>query len=111
MAKQTKTCSEIMQLAKRCGVADNALFLAACKQYETQQKVISQIRQEIDKTSLTAKKSYISGVENLYANPLVRELPKHADSTTKTLASMLSIIQTFGRADDGEKKLEKFRNG
>ena len=38
----------------------------------------------------------MKGRENVMANPLVKELPKHMDSANKTLGMMLNIIEGMG---------------
>ena len=87
-----------MELAKAYGLEDNAMFISAANQYDLQQKVIQNIRKVIeDEDSLMVTKEYVKSRENVYANPLVKELPKHTDSANKTLGMMLNIIDTLGR--------------
>ena len=98
MAKEKKTFDELMELAKSYGLENNAMFISAANQYDLQQKVIQDIRKVIeDEDSLMVTKEYVKSRENVYANPLVKELPKHTDSANKTLGMMLNIIDTLGR--------------
>ncbi len=95
--KKTQSYEDLVKMAERYGVADNALFLAAANQYAVQLKVIELIQGAIDEANLTTTKTYLAGTENLYANPLVRELPKHSDAANRTLGTMLDIIVKLGR--------------
>ena len=106
MARKTKTYSDLMRLAKTYGVEKNALFVHAAEQYSVQTMVINQIKSELEeKEDLLTSKEYVKGRENVYTHPLVRELPKHADSANKTLATMLEIINKLGKPPDPEGKL------
>lgn len=111
MARDGHTFEELMEVAKRYGLDDNQLFISCAKQYDLQQKVIQSIRDEIENASLTTEKSYIKGNSNMYANPLVRELPKHSDAANKTLGMMLKTIETLGKQQHETKsKLDELIN-
>ena len=100
MVKKEISFNDLIKMAENYGVADNALFVSAARQYEIQTKVIKSIEKILDEADLTVSKSYIKEVENVYANPLVKELPKHSDSANKTLAIMLDIIAKLGRKEE-----------
>lgn len=102
LSGSAKTFSELMALAERYQVENNAMFVSAANQYALQQEVIQSIRDSIHSDSMTVEKTYLSGSPNMYANPLIKELPKHSDSANKTLAMMLDIIVKLGKekADD-----------
>ena len=111
MEKQKTTYDELMELAKRYGVENNALFVASAKQYATQQKVIENIRSALEEEdNLMTTKEYVKGRVNVYANPLVRELPKHSDSANKTLNTMLDIVLKLGRLQETNSRLENLIN-
>ena len=97
MAKTAATFDELLKMAKRYGVDQNALFLAAAKQYDLQQRVINLINEGIDGKDLTTQKAYISGEKNDYAAPLVKELPKHSDAANRTAQVILDIIVKLGQ--------------
>ena len=85
MTKKTTTYSKLLRMAKSYGVDKNALFVQAAEQYDTQMRVIQSIKDALDVgETLTTSKEYIKGRENIYANPLVKELPKHADSANRS---------------------------
>ena len=107
--KNKATYDELMELAVEYGVDKNALFLAAAKQYDLQMKVIDMIRVQIESAdSMTCEKVYRAGEKNLYADPLVKELPRHADSANKTLQTMLDIVSKLGKKKEKESALSQF---
>ena len=109
MPKVKTTFEDLMQMAKRYGLEDNELFISCANQYDLQQKVIANIKAAIEEEdSLTVTKEYVKSRTNVYANPLVRELPKHSDSANKTLGMMLNIIESLGTKQPASKsKLEE----
>ncbi len=102
---------KLMELATEYGVADNALFVAAAAQYQTQQEVISKIKREIrSEKTLTTMKTYVSDKENTYVHPLVKELPKHAESANRTAATIIDIITKIGRPPENKGRLAEFND-
>ena len=95
--KMPTTYEELLRMAKQYGVDQNALFLAAAKQYDLQQKVIEMLKEGIEDGDMTTKKTYISGQANDYAAPLVKELPKHSDAANRTAGIILDIIVKLGQ--------------
>ena len=100
---------QLMEMAKAYGVDQNPLFLAAAAQYQTQQLFISKIKREIaSEKTLTTVKSYVADKENTYVHPLVKELPKHAESANRTAATLLDIITKIGKAPAERGRLAEF---
>ena len=97
MAKKTATFDELLKMAKSYGVDHNALFLAAAKQYDLQQKVIEMLKEGIEDGDLTTQKTYLKGEKNDYAAPLVKELPKHSDAANRTAGIILDIVVKLGQ--------------
>ena len=106
MAKKTATYDELLKMAKSYGVDQNALFLAAAKQYDLQQRVIDMLREGIEEGDLTTQKTYLKGQANDYAAPLVKELPKHSDAANRTAGTILDIIVKLGKPPAEENGLE-----
>lgn len=100
---------ELIKMAEEWNVSQNTLFLAAANQYAVQQQVIALIKSQLDADgSAVSTKEYVKGRENVYANPLIKELPKHSDSANKTLQTMLDIITKLGKKTEKETALSKF---
>ena len=95
--KVPTTYEELLRMAKQYGVDQNALFLAAAKQYDLQQRVIEMLKAGIEDSDLVTSKTYIAGQANDYAAPLVKELPKHSDAANRTAGIILDIIVKLGQ--------------
>lgn len=109
MGKDAQTYTKLMKLAKTYNVDKNALFVAAAEQYDVQIKVIRMIKDQLEYDgSAVSTKEYIKGRENVYANPLIKELPKNVDSANRTLQTMLDIITKLGHKTEKESALDKF---
>jgi hypothetical protein len=106
MAKKGTTFDELLKMAKSYGVDNNALFLAAAKQYDLQQKVIEMLKEGIEDGDLTTQKTYLKGQANDYAAPLVKELPKHSDAANRTAGTILDIIVKLGKPPAEDNGLE-----
>ena len=106
MAKKATTYDELLKMAKSYGVDRNALFLAAAKQYDLQQRVIEMLKEGIEDGDLTTQKTYLKGEKNDYAAPLVKELPKHSDAANRTAQTILDIIVKLGKPPETDNGLE-----
>ena len=106
MAKKGTTFDELLTMARSYGVENNALFLAAAKQYDLQQKVIEMLKEGIEDGDLTTQKTYLKGEKNDYAAPLVKELPKHSDAANRTAGTILDIIVKLGKPPAEDNGLE-----
>lgn len=104
--KKRSTYEELMKLAETYGLDKNEMFIQCANQYALQQKVIENIKQAIENDELVVSKEYVKNRTNVYANPLVKELPKHSDSANKTLAMMLDLIERLGTKARERGKLE-----
>lgn len=110
-AKQGKNLAKLKKMAKAYGVDKNAMVCAAIEQYAFQLDVIMRIKYEIESSDgLLTDKEYVKGRENVYANPLVKELPKHSDAANKTAQTLKDLIEKFGTAPRVESKLDKLRD-
>lgn len=106
MPRNGKTYTQLIKMAKQYGVDKNALFIQAAEQYSVQSEIIQKIKSALQgENDLLTEKEYVKGRENIYVNPLVRELPKHADSATKSLGAMLDIIEKLGKPAKPDGKL------
>lgn len=108
--EESLNMDDILKLAEECCVNDNALFISILHNYETVQLAISRVHDSLENDDPTVTKEYVRGRENVYANPLIKELPKLIDASNKTMSTMLKIIDQFGRveAKTPEGKLDRF---
>ena len=106
MAKKS-TFDELLKMAAEFGVADNALFISAAKQYGVQMRIIDSIEKILSDGDLLVSKEYVRSRENVYSHPLVKELPKHADSANRTLSTMLDIITKLGKKSEPKSEIDE----
>lgn len=116
MSKKDTTYTKLMRMAKSYSVDKNALFLQAVEQYTVQARVIQDIKAALDAEDdegkagkLLTSKEYVKGRVNVYANPLVRELPKHSDAANRTLQTMLTIIKELGKPPAPKDRLTEMQ--
>jgi hypothetical protein len=108
MAKVKNTYDSLIELATRYRVEDNALFIASAKQYAITAKVLEDIQVSLEEDEgLMVEKEYVKSRKNVYANPLIKELPKINDSANRLLNTMLDIILKLGKEPSAQTRLEK----
>lgn len=108
MAKVKTTYDSLMELARRYRVEDNALFQSSAKQYSITAKVLDDIQASLEEDEgLVVEKEYVKSRKNVYANPLIKELPKLNDSANRLLNTMLDIILKLGKEPSAQSRLEK----
>jgi len=109
LAQRKLSFKALQELATEYSVEDNPLFTSTAKRYLVIQKTIAKIEKELaNGDGLLTSKEYIKGRENIYVNPLLKELPKQADAANKTLSTMLDIIERLGEKKPPESKLDSF---
>lgn len=97
---------KVVAMAKQYGVENNALFLQSLKNYDTIQKTIEGMEKVLSDYDTLVTKEYVKGRENVYLNPVIRELPKQIDAANKTIATMITIIKEFGVVKDSDEFLD-----
>ena len=103
--------TSLNQMAAAYGMEDNALFKSLIETYCTQIRVIQIMRDELEEADLAVSKEYVKGRENLYAHPLIKELPKHSDSATRTAGMIVDVIKKLGEKKDDTDEFEDFVDG
>ena len=93
---KSKTVRGLEALAEKYGLSENALLQNQIALYATQEKVVRMIKKELNRSGASVSKEYVKGRENLYANPMIKELPKHADSMNRTADTIVRIIRELG---------------
>lgn len=113
--KKTKyagiAADDFVRMAEGYGIGDNPLVLAAIEQYDIQRRVIQVMKDTLNEADPAISKEYVKGRENLYAHPLIKELPKHADSATKTADSIVRMIKELGNKGGDDDGFEAFIEG
>lgn len=104
MDKKTlnKQAESIKKLAEEAGCSDNFFFQTTFDRYLVQIELLDALKEEIDESGLTVKKSYVKGKTNLYSSPCIQAYNRTTDSANKTVATLMRIIKNFGTGSDEE---------
>lgn len=100
--KKLYTIDEIMELAQRGGMEDNFFFMTTLDRYQTQLRILEELKKAIDDEGMLVTKEYVRGRGNLYTNPAVGEFNRTTDSANKTVSTLLRIIRSLESADKSE---------
>lgn len=124
MAKRTRRTAEQIELeekgkmlleeAEKFNFDDNYFFKNTLLNYQTQLKVISQLKAEIEKGETLIEKEYVKGRKNICINPCITEYNKTvtaANNTALTLTKLLEIAKGKIEDDDSEDPLLKALDG
>lgn len=94
----------IIKQAEERGVENNYLFVTTFDRYQTQIKILEELKTAIAEEGMTVKKEYVKGRKNVYTNPAVSEYNKTTDSANRTVTALIKIINGFGNNQDKEAK-------
>lgn len=92
----------ILKMAEDSGLESNYFFVTTFQRYQTQLEILDALRDEIDETGLTVKKSYVKGESNVYSSPCVQAFNRTTDSANKTVATLMRILKNFDASDAKE---------
>lgn len=93
----------ILKLAEESGLQSNYFFVTTFQRYQTQLDILEALKEEIEETGLTVKKSYVKGKSNVYSSPCVQSFNRTTDSANKTVATLMRILKNF----DGNEAQEE----
>lgn len=92
----------ILKMAEDSGLESNYFFVTTFQRYQTQLEILDALKDEIDETGLTVKKSYVKGKSNVYSSPCVQAFNRTTDSANKTVATLMRILKNFDTSDAKE---------
>ena len=93
---------EILRKAEEKGVNSSFLFKNTFKQYTVQLQMLNQLEKDIKNTNTLVEQTYVKGRSNIVINPAIRAYNSTADSTSKTVATLLRIIKESAVEDEDE---------
>ena len=100
MAAKKASYKDILSMAQRYGVADNALFISAAARYTALVDEIATMQARVKADGPMVPKQIMSGDSNMVAHPLINLISKHSDTANKTLGQMLDIVVRLGHKDE-----------
>lgn len=91
---------EIVRMAEESGVQSNYFFVTTFDRYQTQLKILEELKMAIEDEGMLVSKEYVKGRKNLYTNPAVSDFNRTTDSANKTVSTLMKIIKSFGNESD-----------
>lgn len=94
----------IMEMAEKRGVQNAWFFKKTLEQYKQQQKMLRQLKKEINDSGMLTTKTYVKGRENVVAHPAVDMYNKTSTAANNTCKTLIDIIKNIPN-DEEEKTL------
>lgn len=91
---------EIIKLAEETGIQSNYFFVTTFDRYQTQLKILDELKKAIEDDGLLVTKEYVKGRKNVYSHPAISDYNRTTDSANKTVATLMKIIKNFGNESD-----------
>lgn len=85
--------AEIKAQAEASGLEDDFYFLTTFERYETQIKILAELKKTIDTSDTLIEKEYVKGRGNIYTHPAIKEYNSTTDSANKTVTCLLRILE------------------
>lgn len=109
MRKKTLTlaeqAAEIKKRAEASGLETNFFFLTTFERYQTQIKILADLKARIEEDDVLVTKEYVKGRENIYTNPAIKEYNRTTDSANKTVSTLIRILNGFS-ADTANEDID-----
>lgn len=101
--------AEILKIAEKHGVEQNFFFITTFKRYQVQLKILNDLEKTVTEDGVLVTKEYVKGRENVYSHPAIADYNKTADSSNRTVATLMKIITTLRKGgSEEEDELLKF---
>ena len=114
MAKVSRSlpemAGEILRQAEARGVSSNYFFRTTFERYQTQLKILSDLKVSIDEYGATVEKEYVKGRPNLTANPAITEYNRTATAANGTVATLINIIKSMSDESAKGSRLQDLIN-
>lgn len=100
MAKERLNFAEelerIKEAASKSGADTNLFYITTLERYQTQIRIMAQLKEAIAEHGSYVKKEYVKGRENLVLNPAISEYNRTASAANNTVATLIKIVQAVG---------------
>lgn len=95
---------EILDIAKEYGVENNYFFKTTFERYQTQLKILAELKKTIEKEGTLVEKEYVKNRKNVYTHPAIGDFNKTTDSANKTVTTLLKVISALNNKDNNNKE-------
>lgn len=106
--------TQILEDAENYDTTNSYFFKTTFERYITQMKILDKLKKAIEKDGSIVTKEYVKGRQNIYINPALKAYWKTSDSTTKTVSTLMRIIeiaQKNSKAETSTSPLMDILNG
>lgn len=88
----------ILKEAEEKGVATNYFFRTTFERYQTQLRILDELRKTIDSEGPLVIKEYVKGRGNSYVHPAITEYNKTTTAANQTVITLTKIIDSFAKS-------------
>lgn len=87
--------NEIIEAASKTGADTNLFYVTTLDRYNTQMKIMEDLKKAIAADGMTVEKEYVKGRINIVINPAVTEYNKTASAANNTVQTLIKIVQAL----------------
>lgn len=91
---------DILAAASRTGAETSLYYVTTLERYNTQLKIMEELKKAIAEDGMTVTKEYVKSRKNIVINPAVTEYNKTASAANQTVQTLLKIVQAYNDGND-----------
>ena len=91
----SKSIGRVIEAASKAGADTNLFYVTTLNRYQTQIKLLEDLKKAIGEHGPTVEKEYVKGRKNLVVNPAITEYNKTASAANQTVQTLLKIVQAL----------------
>jgi len=90
--------AKILEEAEKKGLSENYFFQTTFERYQTQLKIMNELKDSIDIEGPLVEKTYVKDRPCLSVNPAISEYNKTASAANGTVTTLIKILASFSGA-------------
>lgn len=90
--------AKILEEAEKKGLSENYFFQTTFERYQTQLKIMDELKDSIDIEGPLVEKTYVKDRPCLSVNPAISEYNKTASAANGTVTTLIKILASFSGA-------------
>ena len=87
--------AKILEEAEKKGLSENYFFQTTFERYQTQLKIMNELKDSIDIEGPLVEKTYVKNRPCLSVNPAISEYNKTASAANGTVTTLIKILASF----------------
>ena len=97
---------QILEAASKTGADTSLYYVTTLDRYNTQIKLLEQLKVSIAEDGTTVTKEYVKGRQNIVINPAITEYNKTASAANQTVQTLIKIVQAYNDGADMARPTE-----